>query len=125
LLPILANESCISPQVATFIILKIILDDVGLAHVCGTTENFFGVCRVLNMMLEDLENPPSPRLLKLMISCYSRLSQNCRARVALTTYLPNRLKDANLINFFRVSTSCDINIRSSIYQQNKYYKTCY
>lgn len=78
LLPIPANESCISPQVATFIILKIILADDGLARVCATTENFFGVCRVLNMMLEDLENPPSSRLLRLLISCYSRLSQNCR-----------------------------------------------
>ncbi|RHN65790.1 putative transcription regulator Rcd1-like family [Medicago truncatula] len=95
------NGNELTKIVATFIILKIILDDDGLARVCATTENFFGVCRVLNMMLEDLENPPSPRLLRLLISCYSRLSQNYRARVALTTYLPNRLKDANLINFFR------------------------
>jgi len=67
---------CISPQVATFIVEKILSDDDGLAYVCATPDRFFAVGRALDRMLASFDNQPSPRLLKLMIPCYTSLTKN-------------------------------------------------
>lgn len=65
-------------QVATFIIQRILADEDGLAYICAAADRFFAVRQVLDMILKNLEKQPSPRLLKLVISCYSRLSDNHR-----------------------------------------------
>jgi CCR4-NOT transcription complex subunit 9 len=65
-------------QVATFILQKILLDEDGLACICATADRFFSVCRILNMVMEKIQRQPSPRLLKFIIPCYARLSQNPR-----------------------------------------------
>lgn len=67
-----------SLQVATFILQKIVSDDVGLEYVCATAERFFAVERVLKMVMASLENEPSPRLMKLVLPTYYRLSNNRR-----------------------------------------------
>ncbi|XP_039690701.1 CCR4-NOT transcription complex subunit 9 [Medicago truncatula] len=92
------NDKEPSKSVGTFIIQKMLLDNAGLAYVCDTAEQFFTVARVFDMMLSSLKNQHSPRLLKLIIRCYSRLSEHSRARDALTSCLPNMLKDFNFIN---------------------------
>lgn len=66
------------PQVATFIVQKILLDDVGLDYICTTAERFFAVGRVLGNMVAALAEQPSSRLLKHIIRCYLRLSDNPR-----------------------------------------------
>ncbi|KAL5052450.1 hypothetical protein RYX36_033132 [Vicia faba] len=92
----------ISKTIATFIIEKILADEDGLAYVCATVERFFAVTRVLDMMLESLQIQPSLRLLKLVIQCYSRLSNNhSRAGIALTRCLPNMLRNTTFINHLR------------------------
>ncbi|CAI8619962.1 unnamed protein product [Vicia faba] len=91
----------ISKTIATFIIEKILADEEGLAYVCATVERFFAVTRVLDMMLETLQIQPSLRLLKLVIQCYSRLSNNHRAGIALTRCLPNMLRNTTFINHLR------------------------
>lgn len=63
-------------QVATFIVQKILLDDVGLDYICTTAERFFAVGRVLGNMVAALAEQPSSRLLKHIIRCYLRLSDN-------------------------------------------------
>ena len=63
-------------QVATFIVQKILLDDVGLDYICTTAERFFAVGRVLGNMVAALSEQPSSRLLKHIIRCYLRLSDN-------------------------------------------------
>lgn len=63
-------------QVATFIVQKILLDDVGLDYICTTAERFFAVGRVLGSMVGALAEQPSSRLLKHIIRCYLRLSDN-------------------------------------------------
>ena len=65
-------------QVATFIVQKILLDDVGLAYICATAERFFAVSAVLANMVQMLAEQPSVRLLKHIIRCYLRLSDNPR-----------------------------------------------
>lgn len=65
-------------QVATFIVQKVLLDDVGLEYMCTTAERFFALGRVLGNMVTSLAEGPSPRLLKHIIRCYLRLTDNAR-----------------------------------------------
>lgn len=83
----------LSKTVATFIVQKILLDDVGLNYICATAERFFAVGAVLGNMVAMLAEQPSPRLLKHIIRCYLRLSDNPRAREALRQCLPEFLRN--------------------------------
>lgn len=65
---------------------------MGLNYICATAERFFAVGAVLGNMVVMLAEQPSPRLLKHIIRCYLRLSDNGRAREALRTCLPELLK---------------------------------
>ena len=87
------NGSELSKTVATFIVQKILLDDVGLRYICATPERFFAVGTVLQNMIVSLTEQPSSRLLKHIIRCYLRLSENPKAREALQSCLPDMLKD--------------------------------
>ncbi|KAK9689233.1 hypothetical protein RND81_09G045000 [Saponaria officinalis] len=91
----------LSKTVATFIVQKILLDNVGLDYICTTAERFFAVGRVLaNMVAEQ----PSSRLLKHIVRCYLRLSENLtcvRARDALRNCLPDSLRDGTFASFLR------------------------
>jgi CCR4-NOT transcription complex subunit 9 len=82
----------LSKTVATFIVQKILLDDVGLSYVCATAERFFAVGAVLGNMVAQQAEAPSPRLLKHIVRCYLRLSDNPRAREALRQCLPELLR---------------------------------
>ena len=83
----------LSKTVATFIVQKILLDPVGLNYVCATAERFFAVSAVLASMVAALPEQPSVRLLKHVIRCYLRLTDNARAREALRQCLPSLLAD--------------------------------
>lgn len=119
----------------TFILHRILLDNMGLDYMCVTAERFFALGRVLSNMVAER---PSIRLLKHIIGCYLRLSDDgrlvqlhnliglvavfffnthsasrCnrspslyRARDSLRNSLPPLLKDAMYISCLRVSASC-------------------
>jgi CCR4-NOT transcription complex subunit 9 len=72
---------------------KILLDDTGLSYICQTYERFSHVAMILGKMVLSLAKTPSARLLKHVIRCYLRLSDNPRARDALRLCLPDQLKD--------------------------------
>ncbi|CAN1339921.1 CCR4-NOT transcription complex subunit 9 [Linum perenne] len=91
----------LSKTVATFIVQKILLDDVGLDYICTTAERFFAVGRVLGNMVAALAEQPSSRLLKHIIRCYLRLSDNLRACDALRSCLPDMLRDATFSSCLR------------------------
>ncbi|XP_078438083.1 cell differentiation, Rcd1-like protein isoform X2 [Wolffia australiana] len=91
----------LSKTVATFIMQKILLDDVGLRYICATAERFFAVGRVLATMVASLAEQPSTRLLKHIIRCYLRLSDNPRACEALKSCLPEMLRDGTFIPCLR------------------------
>ncbi|KAK4804390.1 hypothetical protein SAY86_004207 [Trapa natans] len=91
----------LSKTVATFIVQKILLDDIGLDYICTTAERFFAVGRVLGNMVVSLAEQPSSRLLKHIIRCYLRLSDNLRAREALQSCLPDMLRDATFSSCLR------------------------
>lgn len=82
----------LSKTVATFIVQKILLDSAGLSYICATAERFFAVGAVLSSMVNGLTEQPSVRLLKHIIRCYLRLSDNPRAREALRQCLPDPLR---------------------------------
>jgi len=74
-LRIMERGSELSKTVATFIVQRILLDDNGLNYVCNTAERFYAVSSVLNNMMNC---NPSSRLIKHIIRCYARLSENSR-----------------------------------------------
>jgi len=83
----------LSKTVATFILQKILLDDQGLNYICQTYDRFSHVAMILGKMVLSLAKEPSSRLLKHVVRCYLRLSDNSRAREALRQCLPDQLKD--------------------------------
>ncbi|KAK4849705.1 hypothetical protein QYF36_000066 [Acer negundo] len=91
----------LSKTVAIFIVQKILLDDEGLDYICTTAEMFFSVERVLGNMVAALAQQPSSRLLKHIIRCYLRLSDNARACDALCSFLPDTLRDDTFSSCFR------------------------
>uniref|UniRef100_A0A8C9GYJ6 CCR4-NOT transcription complex subunit 9 n=1 Tax=Piliocolobus tephrosceles TaxID=591936 RepID=A0A8C9GYJ6_9PRIM len=78
-LRIMETGSELSKTVATFIIQKILIDESGLNYICATPERFYAVSTVLSNMVNALVEKPSSRLLKHIVRCYLRLSENPRA----------------------------------------------
>lgn len=92
-LRIMESGSELSKTVATFVVQKILLDINGLNYICATAERFYAVSTVLGNMITSLVEAPQVRLLKHIVRCYLRLSENQRAREALRQCLPDPLKD--------------------------------
>ncbi|KAK4290867.1 hypothetical protein Pmani_036275 [Petrolisthes manimaculis] len=92
-LRIMESGSELSKTVATFILQKILLDETGLNYICQTYERFSHVAMILGKMVIALAKEQSARLLKHVIRCYLRLSDNPRAREALRQCLPDQLQD--------------------------------
>eukprot|EP01062_Namystynia_karyoxenos_P066877 TRINITY_DN6079_c0_g1_i1.p1 TRINITY_DN6079_c0_g1~~TRINITY_DN6079_c0_g1_i1.p1 ORF type:complete len:361 (+),score=154.23 TRINITY_DN6079_c0_g1_i1:133-1083(+) len=96
-LRIMETGSELSKTVATFIVQKILLFDMGLSYLCATPERFYAVSTVLTKM--TTLDKPSARLLKHIIRCYLRLSDHLRARDALRHCLPEQLRDATFSEY--------------------------
>jgi CCR4-NOT transcription complex subunit 9 len=97
-LRIMDTGSELSKTVATFIVQKILLDEAGFQHICQTYECFFHVVFILSKMVVSLAKMQLSRLLKHVVRCYLRLSDNSRAREALWQCLPDSLKDHTFAN---------------------------
>lgn len=97
-LVIMESGSELSKTVATFIMQKLLLDEVGLAYICQTYERFVHVSTVLSKMVNHLAKEQSLRLLKHVIRCYLSLSEDTRARDALNACLPVQLTDGTFNN---------------------------
>ncbi|KAM3326605.1 hypothetical protein P3S67_001731 [Capsicum chacoense] len=92
----------LSKTVATFILQKLLLDDVGLDYICTRAVKFFDAAQVLGNMVGELVEQPSSRLLKYIIRCYLRLSDNQRACDALRTCLPDMFRDTTFNSCLRI-----------------------
>lgn len=77
-LRIMESGTEISKTVAIFILQKILLDDLGLNYICQTYERFYAVGTVLNNLVSQMTEQPSLRILKHVIRCYLRLTDNPR-----------------------------------------------
>jgi len=100
-LRIMETGSELSKTVATFIVQKILLDDMGLSYICATYERFLAVSSVLSNMIAMLVDQPSQRLLKHIIRCYLRLADNPRSREALRQCLPDPLRDGTFASVLK------------------------
>ncbi|XP_022848400.1 cell differentiation protein rcd1-like isoform X2 [Olea europaea var. sylvestris] len=95
------NGNELSKMVAAYILLKILQDGEGLNYVCIAADRFYAVGRVLRNLVVGLAAHPSPWLLKHIIKCYIRISEDVRGRIALRDSLPEILMDGtfnNLLN---------------------------
>lgn len=77
-LRIMETGSELSKTVAIFIVQKILLDEMGLGYICQTYERFYAVGTVLSNMVMQLVESQAVRLLKHVVRCYLRLSDNLR-----------------------------------------------
>lgn len=102
----------LSKTVATFILQKILLDDTGLAYICQTYERFSHVAMILGKMVISLAKEQSSRLLKHVVRCYLRLSDNARAKEALRQCLPDQLRDNTFSNCLKEDRSTQHWLRS-------------
>ncbi|CAG8170232.1 unnamed protein product [Penicillium nalgiovense] len=100
-LRIMETGSELSKTVAIFIVQKILLDDIGLGYICATYERFYAVGTVLSNMVTQLVEQQTVRLLKHVVRCFLRLSDNSRAREALRQCLPEPLRDATFSSVLR------------------------
>ena len=77
----------LSKTVAIFIVQKILLNETGFkwTYICHTHERFYAVGTVLSNMINQLVETQAVRLLKHVVRCYLRLSDNLRC-VALPNY---------------------------------------
>ncbi|EGC31400.1 hypothetical protein DICPUDRAFT_156755 [Dictyostelium purpureum] len=89
---IMETGSELSKTVATFIVQKILLDDMGLNYICSSNERILAFISVLGGMINQLVEIPAPRLLKHVIRCYLRLADHPKSKEALRQYLPEALK---------------------------------
>ncbi|XP_017646487.1 uncharacterized protein LOC108486770 [Gossypium arboreum] len=93
----------LSRTVSTFIIYRILLSEKGLKYCFVLAERYLSVSQCLGKLVEnlgddDVEN--LPHLLKNIIGCYLRLSENERTRPQLLSYVPWKLlyhKYANIV----------------------------
>jgi len=92
-LKIMEKGNELSKTVSTFILHKIMSDDDGLKYLCFTFDRFSLICATLNSMIEELKREPSQRLLKHIVKCYLRLSENPTVKDLLKNkFLPETLR---------------------------------
>ena len=95
----------LSKTVATFIVQKILVDEGGLAYICQTADRFFAVNTILNNMVASLVFVPDSinklRLLKHIVRCFERLTENTRSRDVLRQLLPESLRDRTFASCLR------------------------
>eukprot|EP00918_Siedleckia_nematoides_P015440 GHVU01033461.1.p1 GENE.GHVU01033461.1~~GHVU01033461.1.p1 ORF type:complete len:320 (-),score=54.52 GHVU01033461.1:441-1400(-) len=98
-LRIMEGSQALTRTVATFIMQRVLLDDMGLNYICATAERFYSVSTTLNKMVQKLpsvfiqEPGYLAKELKHIICCYLRLCDNPRAQEALRQCLPTSLRD--------------------------------
>ena len=100
-LRIMEHGSELSKTVATFIVQKILLDEMGLSYICQTFERFYAVSSVLSSMSQGMNEQTSPRLLKHVIRCFLRLTENQRARETLKGQLPAVFSSAVVLGLLK------------------------
>lgn len=92
-------------------------------HTCTRVAlSVFARALILGKMVHGLAKLQSPRLLKHVVRCYLRLSDNSRAREALRQCLPEPLRDntfqqckwSKIKECFRLCISCSLSLPPSL-----------
>eukprot|EP00300_Choanocystis_sp_HF-7_P004677 c13650_g1_i2.p1 GENE.c13650_g1_i2~~c13650_g1_i2.p1 ORF type:complete len:301 (+),score=54.84 c13650_g1_i2:59-904(+) len=93
-LRVMESGSELPKTVACFILQKVLVDEIGLSYICSKFDRFASVSGSLANVVNSLLEKPTVRLLRPVIRCYLRLSENTRARDALRGCLPMALRDS-------------------------------
>lgn len=99
-LRIMKKGNELSRTVATFIVQKILMDDNGLLYVCQTEERLLALAQILKDIIEDIARDTragkdGQRLLRHIMRCLLRLSENSNANERLAEYIPNCIRNPN------------------------------
>ncbi|KAE8685891.1 Detected protein of unknown function [Hibiscus syriacus] len=107
----------LSKTVATFIIYRILLNERGLKYCFIIVERYLGVSQCLANVIESLgeEDENLPRLLRNVIGCYLRLSENQRTRPQLSRYVPWKLLEYKYVNILQGDPETLGNLRQLIH----------
>lgn len=108
-LKIMDKGTELSKTVATFVVQKILMFDVGLQYICATPDRFMAVAQVLRTMVQE---QCTNRLLRHIVRCYLRLTEHPRAREALKQCLPEQLRNGT----FNAVVADDANVKKWLYQ---------
>jgi CCR4-NOT transcription complex subunit 9 len=102
-LRIMKKGNELSRTVATFIVQKILMDESGLLYVCQTEERLLALAQILKDIIEDIardaksdkDGKDGQRLLRHIIRCLLRLSENPNANERLAEYIPDCIRSQN------------------------------
>ena len=98
-LRIMTIGGMLSKRLATYVLMKIILSNVGLAYIRAKSNEEFHdanpevIANILHLMLvEHATKPFDPQLLNYILHCYVGLCNDTKAREALQLWHPNVLQ---------------------------------
>ncbi|KAL1092226.1 hypothetical protein V6Z11_D07G209400, partial [Gossypium hirsutum] len=107
----------LSRTVSTFIIYRILLSEKGLKYCFVLAERYLSVSQCLGKLVENLSEDDAenlPCLLRNIIGCYLRLSENERTRPQLSSYVPWKLLDGKYANIVRSDPKALANLRQLV-----------
>ncbi|XP_044318822.1 CCR4-NOT transcription complex subunit 9 isoform X2 [Triticum aestivum] len=81
-----------SKTVSTFILLKVLRNELGLHRCCDTRGPFYDIAFALQKRVNSPDERPSARLLRCIIQCYLRLLDHPRGHAVLKTWFPSVLQ---------------------------------
>lgn len=101
-LRIMKKGNLLSRTVATFIVQKILMDESGLRYVSSTEERLLALMQILKDITDELARDPNcttdkeiQRLLRHIVRCFLRLSENSNATQLIITYFPDCLRNTS------------------------------
>ncbi|XP_024033060.1 CCR4-NOT transcription complex subunit 9 [Morus notabilis] len=84
----------LSKTLAAFVLERLLtIGEMGQVYCCASAQRFYSITRVLGQRIEELVEEPCQRLLKHIICCYIKLSENPRGCDGLVWSLPMKLRD--------------------------------
>ncbi|EXB37858.1 hypothetical protein L484_011918 [Morus notabilis] len=85
---------CWNMKLAAFVLERLLtIGEMGQVYCCASAQRFYSITRVLGQRIEELVEEPCQRLLKHIICCYIKLSENPRGCDGLVWSLPMKLRD--------------------------------
>jgi CCR4-NOT transcription complex subunit 9 len=105
-LKIMDIGSEVSKIIASYIFLKIIKSNEGLDYACQTFDRFVAISVILNSMVYQCINHPSPRLLNNILECYMRLSTKENVKMSFKAKKPDALMNAEIQRQIEKDSSC-------------------
>ena len=80
-LRIMKKGTEMSRSVATFIVMKILMDNVGLEYICRTEDRLIAVAQILEGIMEELNSnytneTKEPKMVGQILRCFLRLAEN-------------------------------------------------